>query len=56
MKRFIWAASAKTDDERYQILNAPKPWDQEAENNLRDRVMNFSEYPNYFSAVMPEVS
>lgn len=55
MKRFLWAASAKTDDERYQILNATKPWDEEAENKARDRVMNFSEYPNYFKAEMPEL-
>lgn len=55
MKRFIWAASAETDDERFQILNLPKPWDQEAENKARDRVMNFSEYPNYFQAEMPEL-
>jgi len=55
MKRFIWATSAKTDDERFEILNMTKAWDVEAENNRRDQVLNFSEYPNYFLAEMPEL-
>lgn len=46
---------ADTEKEKIELLNAPKPWEEEQETIAMKKVVAMSEYPNYFLHRFDEV-